>query len=43
MPLKDVAPDWRHPVSGTHVDALLAALPQGQTCRPAGDDGAAAP
>ena len=33
MPLKEIAPDWRHPTSGEHVDALLAALPAGQTCR----------
>ena len=26
-PLRDVAPAWRHPVSGLGVDALLAALP----------------
>jgi len=25
-PLKHVAPDWRHPVTGRHIDALLAAL-----------------
>lgn len=27
VPLKDVAPDWRHPVSGRSVDELVAALP----------------
>jgi 2-amino-4-hydroxy-6-hydroxymethyldihydropteridine diphosphokinase len=26
-PLFDIAPDWRHPVSGASVGALLAALP----------------
>ena len=26
-PLKAVAPDWRHPVSGQDLDALLKALP----------------
>ena len=26
-PLKDVAPDWRHPATGAHIDDLLAALP----------------
>jgi 2-amino-4-hydroxy-6-hydroxymethyldihydropteridine diphosphokinase len=30
-PLADLAPDWRHPVSGTPIQALLAALPAGQT------------
>jgi 2-amino-4-hydroxy-6-hydroxymethyldihydropteridine diphosphokinase len=28
-PLFDIAPDWRHPVSGEPVAALLAALPNG--------------
>jgi 2-amino-4-hydroxy-6-hydroxymethyldihydropteridine diphosphokinase len=37
MPLKEIAPDWRHPANGTHIDALLAALPSGQTCRRAAD------
>jgi len=27
VPLKDIAPDWRHPVSGKTIDALIAALP----------------
>lgn len=27
VPLRDVAPDWRHPVSGKTVNALIAALP----------------
>lgn len=27
VPLRDVAPEWRHPVSGKTVDALIAALP----------------
>ncbi len=29
VPLADVAPDWRHPVSGKTVAALIAALPEG--------------
>jgi 2-amino-4-hydroxy-6-hydroxymethyldihydropteridine diphosphokinase len=33
MPLKEIAPDWRHPESGAHIDQLLQALPAGQTCR----------
>lgn len=28
-PLADIAPGWRHPVSGKSVDALMAALPDG--------------
>ncbi len=33
-PLAEVAPGWRHPVSGATVAALIAALPPGQDCRP---------
>ncbi len=31
-PLLDVAPDWRHPVSGASARALAAVLPAGQVC-----------
>ncbi len=27
LPLRDVAPDWRHPVSGRTISGLIAALP----------------
>lgn len=30
LPLADVAPDWRHPVTGAAVADLIAALPAGQ-------------
>ena len=30
QPLADLAPAWRHPVSGTPIQALLAALPADQ-------------
>jgi len=30
LPLRDVAPDWRHPSTGASIDALIAALPPGQ-------------
>ena len=30
IPLRDVAPDWRHPVSGQFIDALLAAIPEAE-------------
>ncbi|MGE0426335.1 MAG: 2-amino-4-hydroxy-6-hydroxymethyldihydropteridine diphosphokinase [Reyranellaceae bacterium] len=30
LPLRDVAPDWRHPVTGIPIDALIAALPPEQ-------------
>lgn len=28
IPLRDVAPDWKHPVSGLTVDALIDSLPE---------------
>lgn len=28
VPLRDVAPGWRHPVTGQSIDALIAALPE---------------
>ena len=34
MPLHDIAPDWRHPVSGAALSTLIEALPKDQTCRP---------
>jgi len=30
LPLADLAPDWRHPVSGRTIAELLAALPADQ-------------
>jgi 2-amino-4-hydroxy-6-hydroxymethyldihydropteridine diphosphokinase len=36
-PLRDVAPDWTHPVSRLSVDDLIKALPADQKIRPAGD------
>jgi len=30
VPLRDVAPDWRHPVSGESVQRMSAALPAGE-------------
>ncbi|HEV2651936.1 MAG TPA: 2-amino-4-hydroxy-6-hydroxymethyldihydropteridine diphosphokinase [Rhizomicrobium sp.] len=30
VPLSDIAPDWRDPVSGRHIADLLAALPEGE-------------
>lgn len=34
LPLAEVAPDWRHPVSGESVADLLRALPADQVARP---------
>jgi len=32
-PLRDLAPDWRHPATGATLGALIAALPPGQMIR----------
>ncbi len=37
MPLREVAPDWVHPVLNTSVDDLIAALPPGQAIKPGED------
>jgi 2-amino-4-hydroxy-6-hydroxymethyldihydropteridine diphosphokinase len=38
LPLREIAPRWRDPVSGVSVDRLIAALPHADrsACRPAG-------
>lgn len=36
-PLLDIAPGWRHPVTGEDIGALLRALPPGQSIRPLAD------
>jgi 2-amino-4-hydroxy-6-hydroxymethyldihydropteridine diphosphokinase len=33
-PLADIAPDWRHPVTGTAIADLIAGLPADQPIRP---------
>jgi 2-amino-4-hydroxy-6-hydroxymethyldihydropteridine diphosphokinase len=33
-PLRDIAPGWRHPVSGRPIAELLESLPEGQRIRP---------
>ena len=37
LPMRELAPDWLHPVSGRTIDALIAALPPDQTAEPLGD------
>ena len=37
LPMAEIAPDWRHPVSGASLDELIAALPADQVCRPMQD------
>jgi len=34
LPLADIAPDWRHPVTGEPISTLIAALPGDQDCVP---------
>jgi 2-amino-4-hydroxy-6-hydroxymethyldihydropteridine diphosphokinase len=29
VPLRDIAPDWRHPISGRSVSELIETLPPG--------------
>jgi 2-amino-4-hydroxy-6-hydroxymethyldihydropteridine diphosphokinase len=31
LPLRDIAPGWRHPLTGAAIDALIEALPPGQS------------
>lgn len=37
LPMRELAPDWRHPVTGRPIDALIAALPQDQVADPLDD------
>ncbi len=39
LPLRCLVPDWRHPVTGTPIDALVAALPADQEIRAMAPDG----
>ncbi|MFT5486935.1 MAG: 2-amino-4-hydroxy-6-hydroxymethyldihydropteridine diphosphokinase, partial [Alphaproteobacteria bacterium] len=34
LPLRDVAPAWKHPVLGDTLATLIAALPGDQICTP---------
>lgn len=34
LPLADIAPDWRHPITGAGISALVASLPPDQDCSP---------
>jgi 2-amino-4-hydroxy-6-hydroxymethyldihydropteridine diphosphokinase len=33
LPLRDVAPDWRHPVSGRTISELVSVLPPADIAR----------
>lgn len=33
FPLKEIAPDWRHPVSDLHIDELIATMPGEQEAK----------
>ena len=37
LPLRDVVPDWHHPITRSDLGALIAALPDDQLVRPIGD------
>ena len=37
LPLAELAPDWIHPVSGSHISDLTAALPPEQIAEPMAD------
>ncbi len=41
LPMAEIAPDWRHPVSQVPLRDLIAALPVNQECRPMPDAGGA--
>ncbi|MBO6948298.1 MAG: 2-amino-4-hydroxy-6-hydroxymethyldihydropteridine diphosphokinase [Rhodospirillales bacterium] len=34
LPMREIAPDWRHPASGRMLDDMIADLPADQECRP---------
>lgn len=34
LPLRDIAPGWRHPATGRALPEMIAALPPGQVCGP---------
>ena len=34
LPLREIKPDWRHPVSGRSLDEMITAMPPGQIVRP---------
>ena len=37
LPLHDVVPEWVHPITGSSIATLIAALPDDQMIRPLGD------
>lgn len=39
LPLREIAPDWKHPVTGDSIDRLIDALEPGQDTHRIDDDG----
>jgi 2-amino-4-hydroxy-6-hydroxymethyldihydropteridine diphosphokinase len=37
LPLAEIAPDWRHPVTGLAISELIRRLPREQVTRPLQD------
>ena len=37
LPMRELAPDWRHPATGRGIDGLIAALAKDQVAEPFGD------
>lgn len=37
LPMRELAPDWRHPVTGRTIDGLIAALPPDRIAEPLED------
>lgn len=37
LPMAEIAPDWRHPITNETLGDMIAALPAGQECRPMPD------
>lgn len=38
LPIRDIAPDWKHPVSGKALAEMIAKIPEDQQAIPMGED-----